>query len=584
MDYYYRRSMGNGAVTSKFRIAPQGDDKPRVSSPKIVPLENGATHHPSNCTRCYRLKKKCSRTYPKCLYCLKAGSECEYVDRRGKKACLWKPDDDSTVPASVPVSPVSHPKSVSIASLVHSEETEQPFQNIDLPPTKKSASKSAVAKKINNRAIARHATSAPPNLSDEFLVVKPIADQSLPSAFTRAYFASYSWRYPVVNKSKFEESFISISFATETLVSLEVYLVMAVGCIVYDCNNGTSHYNRIFSDKLIESIIDIITYDPEIDTQSATLLVLLCIYAVNASNIDLAWSILGYLNRSIIYKTDFVGTSRTGFSNNIFWAVHNLDRELSLMLNKPSQFVPVAIIKQNADFSYLESDANLAALMTKAVELHKLQDRVLSLKLGLQENTKDTLRQLSSDLESWRVSVSSVVHNEYSESPLLTRVIGVVHLDYYYLLIEIDQLSSTESFQFTLQFLSNSFSLLLNESSNKDVSGISLYSFFWFSKFFKVIDYNLSSLLKTLKNENLPRSDVNHRIGDFNGNLQLIVNLLKYLLNSSQSPAQYKGKMTSWVTRLTLLNIKLMGSNILSVDDEQYKALVANVDGILNDE
>lgn len=568
MDYYYRRLMGNGTVTSKFRISSTPDEKPRFAASKVAPVENGATHHPSNCVRCYKLKKKCSRTYPKCLYCTKAGSECEYIDRKVKKPCVEK--------AVVP-------KSVSIALLVHSEETEQPFENIELPPTEQLASKSAIAKKINNRAISRQPSAGPPNLLDEFLVVKPIEDELLPLAFVRAYFASYSWRYPVVDQRTFNQSFEAISFNTETLVPLDVYLVMAVGCIVFDCNHGTSHYNTIFSDKMIESIVDIITYDPETDTQSSTLLVLLCIYAVNASNRDLAWSILGFLNRSIIYKTDFLGTS-TGFSKNVFWAVHNLDRELSLMLNKPSQFVPVSIIRQSTDFSDIESDENLATLMTKAVELHKLQDRVLSLKLGLQANTKDALRQLSSDLEAWRVSVLLVVHSEYADLPLLTRVIGVVHLDYYYLLIEIDQLSSTESFQFTLQFLSNSFSLLLNElSSNKDVSGISLYLFFWFLKFFKVIDYNLNSLLKTLHNKKVPRSDVSLRLSDFNGNLQLIVNLLKYLLNSSQSPEQYKPKMTSWVKRLTLLNIKLMGSDILSASEEQYNDLLAKVDSILSE-
>lgn len=568
MDYYYRRLMGNGTITSKFRISNTADETPRFSAAKMAPVENGATHHPSNCVRCYKLKKKCSRTYPSCLYCTKAGSECEYIDRKVKKPCLEK-----TVV----------PKLVSIASLVHSEETEEPFENIELPPTDKLASKSAIAKKINNRAIARQPSATAPNLLDEFLVVKPIEDELLPLAFVRAYFASYSWRYPVVDQRAFNKSFEAISFSTETLVPLQVYLVMAVGCIVFDCNHGTSHYNTIFSDKMIESIVDIIPYDPEIDTQLAILLVLLCIYAVNASNRDLAWSILGFLNRSIIYKTDFLGSSSL-FHKNVYWAVHNLDREFSLMLNKPSQFVPVSIITQSTDFSDSEPDKNLAALMTKAVELHKLQDRVLSLKLGIQQNGKDVLRQLSSDLETWRISVLLVVHNEYADLPLLTRVIGVVHLDYYYLLIEIDQLSSTESFQFTLQFLSNSFSLLLNElSSNKDVTGISLYLFFWFLKFFKVIDYNLQSLLKTLNDKEIPRSDVSLRLGDFSGNLQLIINLLKYLLNSSQSPTQYKAKMASLIKRLTLLNIKLMGSNILSGTDEQYNDLLAKVNDILSE-
>lgn len=577
MDYYYRRLMGNGTVTSKFRISSTPEQKPTVLAPlKVVPVESGATHHPSNCVRCYKLKKKCSRTYPKCFYCTKAGSDCEYIDRKSKKPCLEKSPDQSLLPTL--------PKSVSIASLVHSEESEQHFENIDLPPTDKLASKSAVVKKINNRTIKRQATLVLPNLLDEFLVVKPIHDELLPCAFVRAYFASYNWKYPVVSELAFKESFASISFTTETLVSLEVYLVMAVGCIVFDCNNGTSHYGEIFSDKMIESIVDIITYDPEIDTQSAILLVLLTVYAINVSNVDFAWSILGFLNRSIIYKTDFLNPSRIGFPKNVFWAVHNLDRELSLMLNKPSQFMPLALIKQEVNFSDFESDTNHATLMAKAVELHKLQDRVLSLKLGIVPNEKDALRKLSSDLETWRVSVLLAIHNEYADLPLLTRVIGVVHLDYYFLLIEIDQLSSTESFQFTLQFLSNSFSLLLNElSNNKDVVGVSLYLFFWFQKFFKVIEYNLHSLLKTLRDSDLPKSDVNLRLSDFNGNLQLIVNLLKYLLNGSQSPTKYRAKMTSWVKKLTLLNIKLMGTDVLSGSDDQCKELARNVEDIMRE-
>ncbi|QRG37169.1 hypothetical protein FDK38_001539 [Candidozyma auris] len=585
MDYYYRRSMGNGTVTSKFRINTGSEVKSRAQTvPRVPSLENGATHHPSNCVRCYKLKKKCSRTYPKCSYCTRVGSECEYVDRKPKRPCLEqdKPAEDS-VKASRAVHH-HHPKAVSIASLVHSEEKEHSFENIELPPTEQSASKSAIAKKFIGRSIAKHSNSGPPNLSDEFLVVKPIADESLPSAFASAFFASYGWKYPVVDKRAFYKAFNAMSFTTETLVTLEVYLVLAVGCIIFDSGNNTKHYGSIFSDKMIESIVDIITYDPEIDTQCATLLVLLCIYAINVSSKDLAWSVLGFLNRTIIHKTDFLALSEKGLSKNVFWAVHNLDRELSLVLDKPSQFVPAPLIKQSADFSDVEENKCLAALMAKAVDMHKLQDRVLSLKLGLQDNNEEALRQLSVDLESWRVTISSAIHSEYAESPLLSRVIGMVHLDYYYLLIEIDQLSSTESFQFTLQFLSTSFSMLLNESGgDKFVPGFSLHMYFWYLKFFKVIDYNMKSLLRTLNNKDLSRSDISLRVSDFNGNLQLIVNLLKYLLNCTQTPDQYRNKMTSLSKRLTLLNIKLMGSNILSGSDEQLTELYENIKSIMQD-
>lgn len=107
--------------------------------------------------------------------------------------------------------------------------------------------------------------------------------------------------------------------------------------------------------------------------------------------------------------------------------------------------------------------------------------------------------------------------------------------------------------------------------------------YFWYLKFFKVIDYNMKSLLRTLNNKDLSRSDISLRVSDFNGNLQLIVNLLKYLLNGTQTPDQYRNKMTSLSKRLTLLNIKLMGSNILSGSDEQLTELYKNIKLIMQD-
>ena len=146
MDYYYRRLFGNGAVASKFRldvsssvklrpldvrdggkspasdlsikggddVVSQGSQPGSESSARsynspestrnitttipaltariqqnlpqtIRPIESADTHHSNNCNRCYRLKKKCLREYPKCSNCLKSGSDCEYVDRSTKR-------------------------------------------------------------------------------------------------------------------------------------------------------------------------------------------------------------------------------------------------------------------------------------------------------------------------------------------------------------------------------------------------------------------------------------------------------------------------------------------------------------------
>lgn len=595
MDFYYRKLMGNGTVASKFRLnvssnlsevrGYRGDPAKLPLIPSDAPIESVGTHHPSNCVRCYKLKKKCSRTYPKCLYCLKTGLLCEYIDRRNKK---HKPDDESANGDSS--------RSLSIASLVNKEDNEE-FRNIELtssmdpPPRENNEPRplpSRSANKLSKRVMALAVNNGTKqHLLEEYLVVKQISDESLPMAFAHTFFANYEWKYPFMNRPEFMDKFSKISFAQETFVHLDVYLIMAVGCIVYDANNNTRFYHEYFSDKLIELIVDIISYDVRLeeDLHTAHLLILLSIYAINVSNHNLVWNIMGFLNRLIIFLTDFTGNSPQCMRKRCFWTVFNLDKELCLMLDKPSQFMPGPLMKVDNTFDetlYEGEDTSLSSLMTHGVMLHQLQDRMLSLRLGLVPKTEHSLVEYSSDLDKWRVSTLLLVHSEYADLPLLQNFISLVNLDYYYLLIELDQLSSTESFQFTLQFLSNSFSLLLSESLMKEVIGTSLYSLFWFSKFFKVVEYNLLALTRILKND-MSTSDLTLRLSDFNSNVQLILNLLKYLLNSRLRPEQFVEKLQGYVVKLNALNLKLMGFNLLTADKEQYAVFVESVNSILGE-
>lgn len=592
MDFYYRKLMGNGTVASKFRLNVssnpsdvrgfKGDLTKLPLIPSDTPIESVGTHHPSNCVRCYKLKKKCSRTYPKCLYCLKTGSQCEYIDRRTKKHKL---DDD------VVREDTSH--SLLIASLVHKDDE---FENIDMAQVMpKMAPKTApkigapgrFADKLSRKIVALAVdNSLKQKLLDEFLAIKAIPDERLPSAFAHTFFANYEWKYPFMNSPEFMATFRDYHFEKETFVNLDVYLIMAVGCIIYDANNNTRFYEEYFSDKLIESIVDIISYDvrSEEDLHTAHLLILLSIYAVNASNANLVWNIMGFLNRLLIFLTDFVGNSNQCMRKRCFWTIFNLDKELSLMFDKPSQFMPAPLIKLSSTFEetlYEGEDASLAALMTQGVVLHQLQDRMISLRLGMLPKTEAALVEYSADLEKWRIGILLLVHSEYADLPLLPNFIGLVNLDYYYLLIELDQLSATESFQFTLQFLSNSFSLLLSElTDSKGVIGTSLYSLFWFHKFFKVVEYNLLPLVRIFASD-ISRADLSLRLSDFNSNLQLIVNLLKFLLNSRLRPEQFVGKLEGYVAKLNALNSRLMGYNVLSADKEQHARLVEDVAVIL---
>lgn len=620
MDFYYRKLMGNGTVASKFRLNiannPSDVRKDLRGDPENLPLvletavETNGTHHLSNCVRCYRLKKKCSRTYPKCAYCLKSGSLCDYVDRKAKRPKRESPDDAVLDP--------DQSLSVSIASLVNKDETEEHFRHIDLPssegvqqgdalPHKEESSRNLLADKRNdkrngrdtkngqngrtstfntlNRRIITTAGSLATrqSLQDEFLVVRAILDTGLPSAFVHTFFANYEWKYPFLSMPQFVDKFRKILFDNETFVNLDVYLVMAVGCIIYDANNNTRHYDDIFSDNLIESIVDIISYDirSEEDLHTAHLLILLCIYAVNVSNGNLVWNVVGFLNRLIIFLTDFSGKTNQCMRKRCFWSIFNLDKELSLLLHKPSQFIPTQIIALPSKFDDTLHDGEkepLALLMEQAVTIHRMHDRMNLLKLGLVEKLPDTIVQFSSDLDKWRVAILLLVHKEYADLPLLPSFIGSINLDYYYLHIELDQLLETESFQFTLQFLSNSFSLLLTElSEKKGVVGTSLYSLFWFSKFFKVVDFNLDSLLRIVRAD-LPGPDLAVRLAEFNSNLQLILNLAKFLVNSRHKPDQFLEKLSGSVAKLTALNNKLLAFDLFMATKAQTAEFAAYVE------
>lgn len=588
VDLFYNRAVGSGMITSKFRFS-----RNPAAKPKAFPLQL-STHSLFNCTRCYRLKKRCSRDKPICGYCNKTGASCEYVDRPTKR----KRDSPKAEP-DVP-SPTGS-NSVSIASLVHEGEQnhrtngDDSFRNIDLPssvaleaapaaPAKKSRAKhfsKPCSTSFNSKLVlSQFRASAPQNLQEEYLVIKAIADDGLPSAFVHTFFSNYEWKYPFLQMPAVMQKFNTLSFTRETLVNLDTYLIMATGCVIFDANNGTHHYREYFSDSLIESIVDIISFDVQVgdDWQTVHLLLLLAIYAVNASNVSLVWNILGFLNRLVIFLTDFA-LDTPSMPRRCFWSIFNLDKELLLVLQKPSQFIPWKIIRTPRDFgdTLVEGEPEyMASLMAQTVTIHQLQDRMLHLRLGLVDSSDLALKEFSADLEKWRVEALLIIHRKYADLHLLQNFVGLINLDYYYLLIELDQLSSTESFQFTLQFLSNSFSLVLTSSDKKGAVGTSLYSLFWFQKFFNVISFNLYSLQAILRGGD---GGLQQKLAEFNSNIQLMVNLIKLLLNSHQSPAKYVTKLQAYVTSLGGLSVKLMGVN--GNEKEKLGELADEVNGII---
>lgn len=571
-----------------------------------TPIEFPSTHHSSNCIRCYRLKKKCSRTYPRCSNCIKSGSTCEYVNRQQKrKLHQASKETESPVeekktqilrivsenPAGKEKADVVAHKLVSISSLLANEEKQEEgrsqneqraseekserfdqitvSQNIDVLNVKHQAEREAskgrkMASLLNNKSWPIDHSQT--DTKDDFVTIKTIENEELPMAFITTYFQNYEHIYPFIDREKFVTNFKKIDFKNEAIINLDVYLLMCIGCLIHDSSNHQKYFQEYFNDKIIESIINILHFnnlEKDINLESIDLLLLICIYGLNLFNVELCWAAVGILDRLVVrleyYKPQ---TAHSTLKERYFWSIYNIDKELSLLLEKPSQLphddfisLPFPLTDK---LNLSEESDNFIQLVNSQISLHKLHDEVLTLKLNTKSKVSpEKLKQLSSDLEKWRVTTSLAIHTEFSGSPHLQESIGFVSFNYYYLLIELDQISSTESFQFTLQFLSCSFSLLLSttskDSENKIKVKISLHLLFWYKKLFKVIGYNLDSLHKIVGE---PNSSL--KVSEFNANLQLMTNLLRYLSHSDTKPQVYSELLALAVTLLDGISVKLV--------------------------
>ncbi|EGW35364.1 uncharacterized protein SPAPADRAFT_58588, partial [Spathaspora passalidarum NRRL Y-27907] len=194
------------------------------------------------------------------------------------------------------------------------------------------------------------------------------------------------------------------------------------------------------------------------DIENLKLLLLLTIHAITSVNRDLCWNLIGVLNRAVI-KWDMY-TSKDLLQQRIVWTIHNLDKEISLLLKKPSQFPSYEYLQVEYPLTIKLYEEESLPLVNKNIELSKLKQTILHLNLT---QSKSDLHELSGELEKWRISSSKVIH----QSSDISDLISWINMQYYYLLIELDQVSDSQSFQFTLQYLSNSFTLLISSSDRQ---------------------------------------------------------------------------------------------------------------------
>lgn len=668
MDFYYRKLLGNGAIASKFRISS-------VVSPTFVQLkqlnlrsnkdnapepdeiaENSKTHHPNNCNRCYRLKKKCSREYPKCTTCSKTGSQCEYVIRSNKRRKRERPEDfkiltdkdfvvekseiisdkekdavekseivsdkekdivenmfggsdqergqksenadltetihhakDSStnlptaafatpfsssdrgpgvpliIPGLVPgVNSAEHHK-LSVSLLVHRDETPAdstrstenhlralrrgPLRTIEL-----------LRKLLSSRAAA--------NPRDE-LINLPQMPVELPSIYVQNFFENFAHKYPFLSRSTMRAKLAKTDFTQELIVDIDVYLVMSIGAIL--C--GKKRFDAHFSERTIDGIIDVVNMDlrgastSDVE-ESLKVLLLLAIYHLVAQNGVSAWNMCGVLSRVVVQLRLYAGNAPASLLR-IVWSVHNLDAELLMLVKRPAQF-PHAYNKCAVPTRALDDEESVE-LVALEIAYQKLCVHILD--QNLRQNGEG-LTVLLSALEKWRVQALLSIHRAYSQSALLQDATSVVNLNYYYMLVEMDQLSPVQLLQFVFHFFLNSFSLVILETEvgSKQTAKISVIQLFtWRAKLRTVLRYMMVLLgrLLVLADANLEAS---LKLNEFSSNLQLVVNLLKYV---KENAGHDYG-----VDALLRLSVRLAGLNLLVGRREERESVAADVEEI----
>lgn len=639
MDYYYRKPMGNGAVASKFKLSGNfNKDKEGTSgSPEEVVshIESGVERASEddrnesvtsdiqafNCDRCYRLKKKCLRNTPRCRNCERSGAECKYIDRRHKKT---KKDDEpekdeksgdsfSSMPVframndtphtsggvikQVPSESLSPPEIAGYVALSNGrsrrESKKPPLKSLRVSTRKEITSllnkdEISVANILTQNSMKQCTSN---NLKDAFINI-PAMGYDHPRHFIESYFQNYGVKFPFIEKTTYLKKFQSLKLDSESIINLDLYILLSIGCLIFDNNNGTDLFSSYFNDNRVKSVVENLNYiemnNEEENFENLKLFLLVAIYALSLFNEKLCLGVLEVMDRLVNRMRFYIPiTSDIVTQGRIFWSIFNLDVELSLLANRPSMITSPEYVKLPLDIQKQSNDEESISIVNQEIALHKLQHEILHWKLkGGAE--KEVLKRISADLEKWRVRTCRAIHEACIHDTGLQNCTSIVNLNYYYLLIELDQISSSESLQFTLQFLSNSFSLFIakEDASSKPQDRVSVCNLVWYVKFFNVIKFTLLSLKRTLvqlheqcKAKDFQESSLaSLKLSDFNSNLQLILNLCRFIIQNNYRANPFYVRISGCSNNLSSLCLILLSSDFLSKSADQQATTIKEVE------
>ncbi|CAH6723323.1 hypothetical protein CLIB1444_14S01508 [[Candida] jaroonii] len=588
---------------ARLKRSQRDDYPPEMLINSSIILPNSKTKN--SCHRCHRLKKKCSKDFPSCSYCIRTSNDCFYLNKSHIKSKnssedfkskssifpeIMKPEKESITilrnwihkdiesyddnnngeAGNIANNPKTEQSTgccksnngfiKGITNLItgnngvdpRNENMHQNMHNAngvnEIPPHKILRTKtlsissllSDVTPGVTNERVSCKLISKALKLNrhfdEEFVNLKPIGEKKLALAFAANYFCNYSHIYPIFSEDQIVSKLKQMDFEKENVVNCHTYLILSIGCLIYDSIHMTKHYNKCFSESLIDSVIDITNFNPkscntESELNDIKTMILFTVHYMNRNDDLVVSNMITILSR-IILKFEFFklnsGDKFKMIKNCIFWTVINLDFEFNLITDNPvavSLDLWKLLYYKNSKLQLLtatpSNNEDDVVYSNRIIEFNLLQKRIIDLKVVTKvagdNQEMAELKEISKAVEVWRVNstgcVSKLFEDHHEDAKFYS---FMVNLHFFYLLIESDQLSSTKNSEFSLQFLSIYYQLTSQIDTNKQ-TGLAINNLIYIYKLMNVVKYNLINL------------KIQSLFSNFKMNIPVITNLFRIL-------------------------------------------------------
>lgn len=415
------------------------------------------------------------------------------------------------------------------------------------------------------------------NAAEEFLATKSIADRELPSRFAAAYFNTYNKIHPLIDEQAIIDTVTKTDFSNGLIVSVEIYVVLAIGCRIYDYEKKTDHFAGSFSHKNVDSVLDMLDLGitertpPDSAAYNMRLLLLVILYNMCVLDDTKCQRLLGVASL-ISIQLRYYCTSDS-HAQQIFWLLYILDKHSSLVWSRPlflpqDAFILIPLPVQCAPQAK-------GSFTQHQVVLARIRGRVLSRKLG---DDACKAKELLSEINVWHTVAMTAC--DYDDKWKREQYIHWTNMQRFYVLVELDQIEPgiCSLLKPTMGYLSSSFASVLGEGDGALSPSKSLV---WRRELLNVVQYSLNSLLHVLlKASASNRLDVSLQLGEANCTLQVLTNLLEFLRARDSKISSEPDWVEEAGTQLQNLSVCILKNNAISCDASEFTAMSLLVEEI----